>query len=185
MLLPSNCLGTPRAYKTPLLLFLARPSSSATRRRPPLAPPTTLLLLSPLCQPTILSFSLAPTRASTRTGWPSIACIAPESEPRRPRHHCIAAGHAGGHSDPTCATNRSQVSNWGPPCNLLPKSGRLSPLASPPRGGRVHPWGFQSFEDPSANSKGLSVRSSKVSRGRVRIDFSQFCELIQWLVNSI
>jgi hypothetical protein len=37
----------PRAYKTPLLLFLTRPSSSATRRRPPLAPPTTLLLLSP------------------------------------------------------------------------------------------------------------------------------------------
>jgi hypothetical protein len=47
----------------------------------------------PPCQPTILSFSLAPTRASMRTGWPSIACITPVSEPRQPRHHCIAADH--------------------------------------------------------------------------------------------
>jgi hypothetical protein len=45
------------------------------------------------CQPATLSFSLAPTRASTHTGWPSLACIALETEPRRPRHHCLAAGH--------------------------------------------------------------------------------------------
>jgi hypothetical protein len=84
-----------------LLLFLARaraalPATAVCRWRRR----RSCCSLHTFCQQATLSFSLAPTRASTRTGWPSLACIAPESEPRRPCHHCLAAGHREGTPTP-------------------------------------------------------------------------------------
>jgi hypothetical protein len=95
----------PRAYKPPRS-FSSRVRAALSpavvrhwRRRGPCCSSR------PLCQPTILNFSLAPTRASTHTGWPSIACIVPSPSRGGRATTTSPPAIAGGHSDPTCATN--------------------------------------------------------------------------------
>jgi hypothetical protein len=93
-MLSSNRLGMPRGLLNPPCFL----SSWARTTLPPAAVrhwrrQRSCYSTRALCQPATPSCSLAPTRASTSTGWPSLACIAPESKPWRPCRHCLAAGH--------------------------------------------------------------------------------------------
>jgi hypothetical protein len=135
--------------------------------------------------PTTPSYSLTSTRAPTATHGLAFPRIAPESKPRRPYHHYLAAGHRRSPLRPHLCHQSSSGEHPGCPVPFVDQvrpAIAVSELSPGQRGTSVRIW---ILLGPLCKPRGIFVKFQIFLRAAEQIDSWVLYLLVQWLAKII